>query len=173
MMKKLLVLSLVMAVASFATAALDLGTIEGISYEVDAVNGIVTISGVNVFGFEFGVLKPDAGALTPGALGAFSAGGAGIGAEAMGLDSVYGAGAIVGAAGGMTTGSGLTGVLYSFSFSPEVLLITIGPETEYQLGAAYVQVGQTTYDLTGYTIVPEPMTMGLLSLGALFLRRRK
>lgn len=173
MMKKLLVLSLVMAVASFASAALDLATIEGVSYEVDAVNGIVTISGVNVFGFNFGVMVPDAGVLTPGQLGGFGAGGVGDPAGALGLGYAYGDGAIVGVSGVMTSGSSLTGVLYKFSFSPEVLLITLGTETEYGLGASSIQVGQTTYDLTGYTIVPEPMTMGLLSLGALFLRRRK
>lgn len=171
-MKKFMVLSLALAVVGLANAGLDLTTIPGMSYEVDTVAKTVTISGTGVVGFIFN-LAPDAGVVTGAEVSsAFGT------MRDNGTDPV-GEGMTTHAAGSWIMVSGVntapvTGVLAVVSYTGNPTELTFFHEQEFWYGDSGVDFGAGAVDLAGYTIVvPEPMTLGILGLGALFLRKRK
>ena len=168
-MKKLLVLALVCGIASLATAGMQI--VPGLEYDI--VGDTVTISATSpVIAFSLAILSPDAGTLTPVSQG-LAAGGIGSAPADLGL-TTYPAGAIAFASGTTGSATGKLGVIYSFTFSPEVQMISILNDTEW--GAANSDVtfqGGETVSLAGIQIVPEPATLALLGLGALVLRRKK
>ncbi len=171
-MRKLLVLALVLGIAGLANAQLSLVT--GLTYEIDPVTSTISIIATEkVVTLEMGVLTPDAGILTPGTL-ALPNGGVGTNdPEAMGL-TYYTYGTIVGMAGTTASSAGQLGTLYTFSYAGTGL-VTISSENEWYLAGATVlfEVGDRVESLEGLTmIIPEPMTMLLLGLGGLFLRKR-
>ena len=168
-MKKLLVLALVLGLATMASAA-DLATIAGLDYTV--VGNTVTISGTLVTSFGLAMQVSDGtGAIRVGALVSPFAGSNGVVSESMFLP----AGGVIGVAGLETSGAGKTQNLYVFTVDSTVKEITLYNEREMWTGDSYVaRAGSGTTDLAGSTItIPEPMTIALLGLGGLFLRRKK
>jgi len=171
-MKKLLVLSLVLGIASLASAGLDLNTVEGIDYTVDTVAQTVTVTGtVRAFFLSF---VPDAGSIEVTSVNSsFASSGVGADPVDLGLTS-YPAGSWVTASGSTNSTSSVSGVLFVLSYEGAVSEITLVDETEWYLGNAELNIDGTTVAVAGYTIaVPEPATMALLGLGALVLRRKK
>ena len=171
-MKKFLVLTLVLGVASLASAGV---LTAGLEYEVDTVAKTITITGTDLVGFSFGVLQADAGAVSGIDTGLFTTGGTGSAAEDLGLDYAYGVGALVGASGSDTSGNGITGVAFTLGYDAGATTITILPEDQWGLGDASASFKDgSSVDLTGFVMnIPEPATLALLGLGALVLRRKK
>jgi len=179
MMKKLMVLSLVLAIGAVSGAGITMVETEiGVNqYRIDLVQseynatglgGILTINVGNAEVSELFLLpKPN------------YAGGNFYGWSWL-MDSIYveGSNVIINAAVGLGTGTPgigsivnpLTSQAYEKTAS---FVLTISEETDVMLSFPGTnawdgsKVGQTL------TLIPEPMTLGLLSLGALFLRRRK
>ena len=172
-MKKLLVLSLVLGVVSLATAGIDLKTVAGLDYTVDTATNTVTITGTDVLAF-FWCVTPVGGTLSNPVNGAFANGGPGDDPALIGMFS-YPEGSIVSASGSTGSAVGVDGMIYSFQYSAGTTLVNIVSETEWGLGNASIDFeGGRSVALDGYSMtIPEPMTMALLGLGGLFLRRRK
>lgn len=161
-MKKLLALTLVLGIASLATAGIDLASINGLSYAVEG-NKLTVSSTVGVIGYLFNLQADNGSALTNGTVaGGFAA------VNFAGIDQY---GIWTGASASVGTANPLTGPIFSIDFTPgtQKLLFV------YSSGDPSITIGGEAITLTGYemTIVPEPMTMGLLGLGSLFLARRK
>jgi len=162
-MKKLLVLTLILGVASLATAGLDLGTINGLSYEV-AGSTVNISSSVGVTGYLINLAADDASALSnaviPGGFGAVNSPG------------LFYYGAWVGASASVGTNADRTGVIFSIDFTPGAQKLTMVYSSA--VGAPSITIGGAAVDLTGYEIaLPEPATMVLLGLGGLLMARRK
>jgi len=175
-MRKLLVLALVLSVVGLVNAGLSTqNLVTGLDAVVDDVALTVQIVATeNVTTIVIGSLIPDVGALTPGFIKAGMSGGPGADPIGMGM-TTYPAGCIVGMSATTGTAIGVQGTLYTFSYSdmPMVNLITLGEELEWGLsGAAVTFESGREESLIGETIVPEPMTMLLLGLGGLFLRKK-
>ena len=165
-MRKLLVLILVLGLASAANAMLiEVDGQEGDSFEVDITSTITVVSedASSWFGYII-VEEGGAGSLenalrldAAGDIGAFSAyseAGWGIGYELTASMSPTGVPALA------------AGSQFSFDYLGSIgdtATISLFVDPEYTTPIASVNV----------TIVPEPMTVVLLGLGALFLRRRR
>ena len=168
-MKKMLVLLLVLGVAGMASATLSLAT-NAISLTVadapvtvaatldaataaQAVESVVGNYAVNITGISMSIAAGSG--VDPGFVGISPVGGAYAGyvATNMGNPAGFGAGA-------------------------EILLITIDG---LAVGTYDINIWNTAWsasstdleDTLTVTVTPEPITMGLLGLGGLFLRRRK
>lgn len=173
-MKKLLVATLVLAMASLASAAMDLSTINGLSYEVSG--STVTISTtVGVGGYLFNLAADNGSALSnpviPAGFGAVNEPGLLYGTEWWGASSSVG------------TAAALTGVIFSIDFTPgaqklffvygsDISSISIGGSAVGLASPGVGGVDGALYEMT-LGVVPEPATMALLGLGGLFLARRK
>ena len=171
-MKKLLVLILVLGLATMVSAVptTDLSLVSGMDYTV--VGSTVTILSTGpVAGFAIGLMTPDAGTLTAVAVAE------GFGIKSLGDPDLGGTGlmGIAGAVSG-TPPVYVTGTLYTFTASGgDGTVITLDAEMILGLGDSFVKwSNDAVTDLNGSTItIPEPMTIALLGLGGLFLRRKK
>ena len=175
-MKKLLVLTLVLGLATMVSAvpSSDLSLVSGMDYTV--VGSTVTILSTSpVAGFALGLIDPvpSGGTLAIGSVNpAF-------GIKGPGDPDPFGSGGIIGVSGAVSTTPPVyvTGMLYDFTFTGLVAgdVITLLQETNFGLGHSEVEWDDTSKtSLDGATItIPEPMTIALLGLGGLFLRRKK
>ena len=155
-MKKLIVLSLVMAMASLATAGLvsDLAETTGnVDWTLDLNTGTLTGTGTSGAA-SMNFLKVLAGAVT-GLADTEAAGDAASFIEHPAVPGLYVADA------GTVIAPITPGVWFTMQFD-------FVPGTDVVIADA---AGTTT--LLQGTLVPEPMTLGLLGLGGLFLRRKK
>lgn len=162
MMKKLMVLSLVLAMGTLASA----GLLQDIKLVMETP-GVVTVYGLvatDAYGASgFGVYVPaDIAEQIKGPFGKF-AGAGDIGAVTQweGWNGIDASPAWSGTAGEQEVEAG---AWFSFGYTGKVGdMLDI---YDYSVSAT-APIGQLA------VLVPEPMTMGLLGLGALFLRRRK
>ena len=165
MMKKLMVLSLVLAVAGLANAGLVLEVVG------NNISVLLESSSPNLIGYELGVRVNggllDASAVNLNPSGKFwMAAPVKVASKTNDQQFVVTAGDIP-----MFGGQGLSApnyVLSGLTFDGATLieLVAIG---DVNIGGVTTTGGVVLDSF----VVPEPMTMGLLSLGALFLRRRK
>lgn len=171
-MKKLMVLSLVLAMAAVSSAALsplslsvdktELNLGEIATFTVDSTKGSDNAVGYGgwvgylVVTNGDGVLSDPIRFTGDGALSSanpYTEDGFGVGFEIT--------------MGSSPTAGAVSGKQFTFSFSSAIEGIT---NVAFYDDAMGYDAPVAAYDIT---VVPEPMTMGLLSLGALFLRRRK
>ena len=181
-MKKLLVLILVFAMASWANAVIvsfnapdgDPGDTIAITVSSDEqVTGVIlALITDNGFG----------GTATPGAWDAlFTTADAGYPGPVAG----FGAGDLALATGSVNLPFYATGILYTYSYDiplgaivGDTITFTVGdiPAYSYFSSISYMP-GPATLSTTGTeftaTVTPEPMTIALLGLGGLFLLRRR
>ncbi len=164
-MKKLLAMILVLGMASLASAGL---IVEGLEYEVDTSTNTITVTGTGVTGYLFN-LMPDAGVLTNGVVSsAFTT------VNDPGLwAGDYGEMGWAGASASTTDALGKSGVIFTINFDPGTTEVSFY-ESAF-MGSSQVNfAGGEVAGLDGFSMaIPEPMTMALLGLGGLFLRRRK
>jgi hypothetical protein len=162
MMKKLMVLSLVLAVVSLASAGLVVTadpSVAAVSGPALAYNGWLTV--------DPGMLV-DVQITAAGGFGK----GAAFGAGAMWAD--YGDGKLWSdftVANSVAGESVLAGNHILITLTGGKIWTAERPQVVGQSIGLWAENGETL--LGTLYVVPEPMTMGLLSLGALFLRRRK
>ena len=162
-MKKILVLTLVLGIASLATAGLDLAGLDNIDYSVSGQTVTITVD-KDITGFGMS-LKTDNGSQ-----------------PSVDIDSRFSTGLYDGYWTGSqlesisaSKGSDLTfqGTIISIDVAAGVTSIDLIADG-YGAKSSIDWNDSSVTDMTGYTMtIPEPMTMGLLGLGGLFLRRKK
>jgi hypothetical protein len=187
-MKKLVAIALIAAMATVANAGIGFTAPAGDFNPGDVVTIVLTSTGAcNGFNFD---------AISDGGNGGVASDiimGAGLTELLPGYLENTSAGILIDYAAAYATGSPLgSGVaLFTFSYtvSPAITapkMITIAPlpagtsfysrldDTTYTAAASTGDLGGVTTPIDGVTlsIIPEPMTLGLLGLGGLFLRRR-
>ena len=183
-MKKLLIFMLVFVMASLASGAIEFGfdpsaalpganlTIAFVADTGDLINSAY-LALISDGGYG--------GTATPGAWNILMtvANDPGVNGSAYG----FGIGEIVAADGAAALGVGVDGLLYDFTYAiptdalvGSIITFSIGDIEEYGLiSGAYNNVGVEVAlpGALGVHVIPEPMTVLLLGLGGLFLRRRK
>lgn len=158
-MKKLLVLALVMGVASLASAGVEL--VPGLEYTVDTGTQTVTLTGTDVISFVMN-FTVDSGVLSNGSTAAAF--------TTVNYDGMWAYGAWLGVSAANTTA--VSGDIFSIQYDAGATAITL-VDSVYT-GNAGINFGAGDVALNGMVIeIPEPATMALLSLGGLFLARRK
>jgi hypothetical protein len=184
MMKKLMILMLVLGMASWANAAI-------VSFDAqDGLPGdtitITVSSDEQVSGVILAMITDNGfgGTANPGAWDAkFTTSDAGYNGGGYG----FGAGDLVLATGAVDLPHYATGDLYTYSYDipltavvGSTITFTVEDIADYgYLSSIQYVVEETLTDMsiTGMeftaNVIPEPMTMALLGLGGLFLRRRK
>lgn len=180
-MKKMLVLALVLAVAGLANASLDLkGAIAGLDYSVSGSTVTIKMTdNATTSGYNFALLADNGSVLSGSVVPAakFQTAIAGLSLANKVWDGV---------SASIGTNSPATGEVYSINFAAGVQKIYFVYSSETFEGSS-VSVNGTLWKLANdnefstaegaiegstYYMVPEPMTMGLLALGALFLRKK-
>lgn len=171
-MKKLLVLALVLAVASLASAA--------ISWDVaDNGDGSYAVSlnsqGSQVTAVRISVMMSDN---TGSALSEFTSPFPALGDNLLAQPGPYAVAGISYSRPDPTFAPIADGSVFSFNYVGNAGdVIALSSNGNFVSGDLYVATTTDNVSLTGelgsITIVPEPMTIGLLGLGGLFLRRRK
>jgi hypothetical protein len=163
MMKKLLVLTLVLGMASLSSAAFDLGDIDGLGYSV--TGNTVTVTGTNVGGYLMSLAADDGSVLSNGIVAPEF--------TAVNDPGSFYYGEWTGASAANT--SYVTGTIFTIDFTPGASLLTF----TYSgiVGASEITIAGQATSLVDATMtlaaIPEPATMALLGLGGLFLRRKK
>ncbi|MBA7587031.1 hypothetical protein ES708_29041 [subsurface metagenome] len=183
-MKKLLVLLLVFAMASWANAAI-VSFSAGDGLPGDTI-GITVSSDEQVAGVTLALIADSGfgGTANPGAWNTlFTTADAGYNGTAGG----YGAGDLIMVSGGISLGFPATGLLYSYSYDipsdaafGATIVFTVGDlpdfgiasSIDYLVEGATAQMSMAGMEFTS-TVIPEPMTIALLGLGGLFLLRRR
>ncbi len=189
MMKKFMVLAMVLGIASLATAAATFSVAGGTESQIVpgaievAPSDVITIEVVADFasnGFALEAFSSEGGTATPGEVNATLSFLPNPG-QAVNADVADGY-QLITAAGGSVFGASIEpgAAIYSFTFHvPELPFSTVieiygldvvGTPGSYVSNAATFQT-EAIAPLTLH-VVPEPISMGLLGLGGLFLRRR-
>lgn len=179
MMKKLMMLSLVLGAVAVANAGflpiadINPGEKFTVEFYADEVLAGVSIRLITDSGVPSGVIenvflnenltvgrKVGDGLVTDGS---------GVLLSTSGIDGIGGA---INPFGGAKVAAGT--LLFSFDVTTNADVAPGNYVVKFDMGT-YKNAANAVFQLgeVAYTVVPEPMTMGLLSLGALFLRRRK
>ena len=177
-MKKLVVLMLVVGMASLASAAISLSVAGATSTGVDTYD--IGVGAVATLGIESDSSDAFSTYLYIGGEGQFGTGSAtdnGIAGVSNGVDlsggnlssiiqDYYGYGMNLNAAdsgGALVPGTQFTADLTVGGIAGDTFVVSLTDPADYLLNASTLS----------FTVVPEPMTMALLGLGGLFLRRKK
>ena len=182
-MKKLVVLMLVVGMASLASAALSisLDPVGGTTIDASTTNVTIDVTGSGAFPSDsvYFQLSSDAGVITGGAVGPDAPSASaiygttypGFPGTPAGQDGPYGSLSNTATTDVPKAGTFLTG----FDLDLSALTLAGGDTIELSFATSAdfaTSAGVFTQTLTVAT-VPEPMTMALLGLGGLFLRRKK
>jgi len=183
-MKKLLVLTLVLAVAGLANAAIVLQASSTSVNPGDTITlSIVATAGELVQTIDVGLIT-DNGAGGLATVGAFnSALNTGTDNGYNGVDWGFAAGDLAALTAGVTLGSPTVyagGTIYSYQYkvalnASGVISFTLPDVSDDVFATSVMLSTQEAVGISGtqVNVVPEPMTMGLLALGGLFIRRKK
>jgi hypothetical protein len=186
-MKKLLVLALVLGVASMASAAIVLQASNTLVSPGEVVTmTVVTTAGENVKGMTIGLISEGGagGTATPGSVNVKFVNGADAGYDGATLGLGGTAGDIGYVNGAVDLPNWATGTLYTYSYqvsaaaAPGSMINFTFPDTSgdpYYFPTAITTDQDAVLGIEGTSleVIPEPITIGLLALGGLFIRRRK
>jgi hypothetical protein len=184
-MKKFFVLLLVMALAPLANADLTLSAPGGAAPGDTIGVSLVTTAGELVSSVVLALVTDNGGngfpgVATPGSWNPDFTLSTDPGANGGGFG--FGNGDIVAATGEADAGDSATGTLYSYTYTIDIgaalgstINFTIEDIPAFQLFSTAFDVQGAPIAMSGTSVevVPEPMTLCLLGLGGLFLRRRK
>jgi hypothetical protein len=165
-MKKVLMLSLVLGIASLANAALDLSTINGLSYEVSG-NTVTISSTLGVTGYTMALVTDDKSTLSNGNVPA--------GFSNLNNDGFWDSWGWDGVFASVGTAAPVTGTIFSIDFTPSARIIYFH-DSAANYSASCIAFGGLAYNLSDgsyFMTVPEPTTLLLLGLGSLMLRKRR
>ena len=168
-MKKFMIVLVALMIVPIASAVAS-----PVSWDVasntDGTYTITLMSDMGLSDASIGLATATAGELTPGAWDvAFKTADAGYNGAAFGM----GANELLSATGAADPGVYVSGAIYTFTYAGPATVITIGDLPAFGI-TSYVRGAEGLISLSGQEIaVPEPMTMALMGLGGLFIRRRR
>ena len=170
-MKKLLVLSLILGVASLASAGIELRPQEDASagfvlYNTDGTSWDVYLGVSDGLAITATAITPDNLGTNRkfNSIGTFSWDGT-VPGQTIGVATTY--------AVGVTDTNGLMPVGAAAKVDVALAAGQYWSTEDMGLGLGMAEIGTLDGTMSTLYVVPEPMTMALLGLGGLFLRRRK